>query len=103
MGNSLCRRLLFVAHRGAHTRSCESELKVRMRDVVIRGSKGSLHLVGTKTDIERKGTTLFFFRNDSICCPLTAMTATSQVGLRVEKIPPFLSTPIIRELPKNGS
>ena len=31
--------------------------------------------VGTKTDSERKGTTLFFFRNDSVCCPLTAMTA----------------------------
>ncbi len=34
-----------------------------------------LHLIGTKTDVERKGADLLFFRNNSKCCPFTAMRA----------------------------
>ena len=71
----LCVGVFSLARIGELTPGPASELKVRVRDVSIKGSKGSLHLVGTKTDSERKGTTLFFFRNDSVCCPLTAMSA----------------------------
>ena len=71
----LCVGVFCLARIGELTPGTASELKVRVQDVTIRGSKGSLHLVGTKTDSERKGTTLFFFRNESSCCPLTAMSA----------------------------
>ena len=37
--------------------------------------KGVLSLVGTKTDYKFKGVKLIFFRNDTECCPFTAMSA----------------------------
>lgn len=69
----LCVGVFALARVGELVPSPSSELQVPLSAVSIRGEKGSLFLVGTKTDSERKGVTLFFFRNNSPCCPLAAM------------------------------
>ena len=52
-----------------------SKLQVTRGSVDIRGDKGTLHLVGTKTDREMKGVRILFFRNKSACCPVSALVA----------------------------
>ena len=52
-----------------------SKLQVTRGSVEIRGNKGTLHLVGTKTDREMKGVRILFFRNKSACCPVSALVA----------------------------
>lgn len=71
----ICVGVFTLARIGELVPSSSSELKVSLANLSLRGDKGSLFLVGTKTDRERKGTTLFFFLNNSLCCPVTAMTA----------------------------
>ena len=71
----LCVGVYALARIGELVPGPASELRVRLEDVSIRGSKGTLSLVGTKTDHKREGVTLFFFRNDSLTCPITAMNA----------------------------
>ena len=52
-----------------------SKLKVTRKSIEIRGDHGILRLVGTKTDHERKGVQMHFFRNKTECCPVEAMNA----------------------------
>lgn len=52
-----------------------SKLKVTLASVTMGSGKGILSLVGTKTDYKFKGVKLIFFRNDTDCCPFTAMSA----------------------------
>lgn len=70
----LCVGVFTLARIGELAPAASSELKVPLRAASIRGDKGVLSLVGTKTDRERKGVELLFFRNDSPCCPVTAMS-----------------------------
>lgn len=71
----LCVGVFTLARIGELVPGHGSKLKVTLGAVKMVGNKGVLHLVGTKTDVERKGTDLLFFRNDSKCCPFTAMRA----------------------------
>lgn len=71
----LCVGVFALARIGELVPGHGSKLKVTLGAVKMVGDKGVLHLVGTKTDVERKGTDLLFFRNNSKCCPFTAMKA----------------------------
>ncbi len=71
----LCVGVFALARIGELVPGHGSKLKVTLGAVKMVGNKGVLHLVGTKTDVERKGVDLLFFRNDSKCCPFTAMRA----------------------------
>ena len=69
----LCVGVFTLARIGELVPGPASELKVPLSAVSIRGEKGCLFLVGTKTDSERKGISLLFFKTNSPCCPLVAM------------------------------
>ncbi len=71
----LCVGVFALARIGELVPGNGSKLKVTLGAVQMVGNKGVLHLIGTKTDVERKGADLLFFRNDSKCCPFTAMRA----------------------------
>lgn len=71
----LCVGVFALARIGELVPGSSSKLKVTLGAVSVRGGKGSIRLVGTKTDWERKGVTLHFFQNDSVCCPVAAMQA----------------------------
>lgn len=71
----LCLGVFTLARIGELLPSGSSKLEVTRRALVIRGDHGVLSLVGTKTDADRKGVQLHFFRNNSVCCPVAAMNA----------------------------
>lgn len=71
----LCVGFFTLARIGELVPGHNSKLLVTLACLSIKGDKGSLSLVGTKTDVERKGVELLFFRNGSSCCPVTAMNA----------------------------
>lgn len=71
----LCVGVFTLARIGELVPGHSSQLKVTLGSVSIRGERGVLHLVGTKTDREKKGVDLLFFRNNTVCCPVTAMNA----------------------------
>jgi len=71
----LCLGVFALARIGELTPGPKAELKVTIGSVTIRGDHGKLFLVGTKTDRKKEGTTLHFFRNNTDCCPVTAMRA----------------------------
>jgi hypothetical protein len=71
----LCVGVFTLARIGELVPGHNSKLKVDLASISLVGEKGSLKLVGTKTDHERKGVELLFFRNSSDCCPFTAMSA----------------------------
>ena len=69
----LCVGVYTLARIGELVPGPASELKVRVADLSMRGGRGELFLVGTKTDVMRRGVTLYIFRNDTSSCPFTAM------------------------------
>ena len=71
----LCVGIFCLARIGELVPGSSSKLKVTVGSVSIRGGKGVISLVGTKTDRKMKGIKLIFFKNDSSCCPVTAMAA----------------------------
>lgn len=71
----LCVGIFTLARIGELVPSEQSRVKVTREAVNIRGDHGTLSLVGTKTDSERKGVTMHFFRSGGDCCPVTAMSA----------------------------
>lgn len=71
----LCVGFFTLARIGELVPGTTSSLKVMLGSVSLRGKKGTLFLVGTKTDRMRKGTNLIFFKNKSACCPFIAMSA----------------------------
>ncbi len=71
----LCVGFFTLARIGELVPGHGSKLKVTLECLSIKEDRGSLSLVGTKTDVERKGVELLFFRNRSSCCPVTAMNA----------------------------
>ncbi len=71
----LCVGVFALARIGELTPGKRSKLKVTVGSVSFKGTQGKILLVGTKTDRRREGITLNFFKNDSVCCPITAMRA----------------------------
>ena len=71
----LCLGVFTLARIGELLPTASSNLKMSRKDLYIRGDKGTLFLIGTKTDKERKGVELPFFRNGTDCCPIAAMNA----------------------------
>ncbi len=71
----LCLGIFTLARVGELVPSQQSSLKVTRESIKIRGEHGTFTLVGTKTDSERKGVTMHFFRNGTDCCPVSAMNA----------------------------
>lgn len=71
----LCVGIFTLARIGELVPGHDSKLKVDLNGLSMEGDRGTLRLVGTKTDHERKGVELVFFRNNSKCCPFTAMVA----------------------------
>ena len=71
----LCVGVFSLARIGELVPGHSSKLKVTLRAVDIKGNRGALNLIGTKTDHEQKGSTILFFGNKSSCCPITAMQA----------------------------
>lgn len=71
----LCVGIFTLARIGELVPGHGTKLKVLLGSLSMGGDKGSLLLIGTKTDHERKGIELTFFRNKSKCCPFTAMSA----------------------------
>ena len=71
----LCVGIFTLARIGELLPSPRANLKLQRKALVVRGDEGSLELHGTKMDRERRGVTLAFFRNKTICCPVTAMNA----------------------------
>jgi len=71
----LCVGIFALARIGELVPGSSSKLKVTLGSADVRSNKGAIHLIGTKTDRENKGSTLFFFRNNTECCPVTAMQA----------------------------
>ena len=88
-----CVGIFALARIGELVPGSSSKLKVTLGSADVRSSKGAIHLIGTKTDRENKGSTLFFFRNNTECCPVTAMQAyLTQAGLTEPLRPLFLLT-----------
>jgi len=71
----LCLGVFTLARIGELVPGHSSSLKVTRRAVQIRGDHGTFSLVGTKTDAEKKGVKMHFFRNKTECCPVEAMNA----------------------------
>jgi hypothetical protein len=71
----LCLGVFTLARIGELVPGRSSSLKVTRKAVQIRGDHGILSLVGTKTDKERKGVQMHFFKNKTECCPVEAMNA----------------------------
>lgn len=71
----LCVGVFALARIGELIPGTGSKLQVTRGAVTVRGDKGTLSLRGTKTDREMKGVQILFFRNDSACCPVTALLA----------------------------
>jgi hypothetical protein len=71
----LCVGVFTLARIGEMVPGSGSKLKFTLNSLTMRHNKGSIFLVGTKTDVARKGMRLLFFRNNSVCCPYTAMNA----------------------------
>ena len=78
----LCVGVFSLARIGELVPALSSGLKVTLGAVSIKANRGALFLVGTKTDRMRKGVNLLFFKNNSKCCPVTAI-------LRARQIPSF--------------
>ncbi len=71
----LCLGVFTLARIGELLPSGSSKLEVTRKALTIRGDHGVLSLVGTKTDRDRRGVQLHFFRNNSVCCPVAAVNA----------------------------
>ena len=71
----LCLGVFTLARIGELVPSSSSSLQVTRKAIQIRGDHGIFSLVGTKTDRERKGVQMHFFRNKTECCPVNAMNA----------------------------
>lgn len=71
----LCVGVFALARIGELVPGNGSKLQVTLGSVSIIGDRGVISLVGTKTDRERKGVKLFFFRSWKVHCPVTAMVA----------------------------
>ncbi len=71
----LCVGFFTLARIGEVVPGTSSKLKVTLGSVSMRGKKGVLFLVGTKTDRMRKGMSLVFFKNKSCCCHFIALSA----------------------------
>jgi len=69
----LCVGVFTLARIGELVPSKTAKLKVTIGSLTITNNHGALSLRGTKTDLDNKGVTLYFFKNNSTCCPFTAM------------------------------
>lgn len=85
----LCVGIFTLARIGELVPGPASQLKVSLGAVSIKNDRGALFLVGTKTDRERKGVNLLFFRNNSRCCPIAAMQAYLSARPRGDKNSPL--------------
>ena len=68
----LCLGVFTLARIGELVPGRASTLKVTREAIQIRGNHGTFKLVGTKTDSERKGDEMHFFRTKTECCPVEA-------------------------------
>lgn len=71
----LCLGFFTLARIGELVPGASSQLKVTLGSLSMKGKKGVLFLVGSKTDRMRKGMNLVFFKNKSKCCPFIALSA----------------------------